>query len=159
MRRYLPVVVLLALAAPRADAHPVPKDHHDRTIVVHLNPTKENKVQVVVDYRLEVDELTILLDDMRPYRDEVDRRLFKNRPLAYYGEFMRIYAPILAARLSASANGKELKFTCVQREPALKDEKGESLGHVRCDFVFQAEFALPDKENRLVFDETNYYEQ
>jgi len=161
MRSALLLLLAMAFLAPppRAQAHPVPKDHHDRTIVVQLEVIKEGHVHVVVHYRLEVDELTVLLEDMRPFRDEVDPGLFRKQPLAYYGEFMRIYAPILAARLSAKANGKDLKFVCVKRTPQLKDEKGEPLGHVRCDFLFHASASLGAGENHLALEETNYYEQ
>src|SRR5262245_36258631 len=108
-----------------AYAHPVPKDHHDRTIAVHVRPAALPQIEVVIDYRLEVDELTVLLDDMRPFRDEVDPALFRRKPLEFYGQFTRIYAPILAGNLLAKANGQALKFTCVRREPRLNDEKGE----------------------------------
>src|SRR5436309_10749616 len=92
------VSVSLWLVGPVA-AHPVPKDHHDRTIVVRLQPAGSDKVNVLVEYRLEVDELTVFLDDMKPYRDEVDRELFVKDRMKYYAEFARIYAPIFSGNL------------------------------------------------------------
>src|SRR3954463_2020310 len=47
------VLVLPAMAL----AHPVPRDNHDRTLVVYLTPAA-----VLVDYRLEVYELRALRD-------------------------------------------------------------------------------------------------
>src|SRR2546425_3617916 len=119
-------------------AHPVPKDHHDRTIVVRLQPAGSDKVNVLVEYRLEVDELTVFLDDMKPYRDEVDRELFVKDRMKYYAEFARIYAPIFAGNLLAKVNGKEVNFSCVQRSQRLQDDDGKQLGHLRCDFAFLA---------------------
>lgn len=158
MRRVLVSLGLLGALTCSVQAHPVAREHHDRTILVHVKLTEQNEIEVSVDYRLEVDELTVLLDDMRPYRDEVDPALFKQKPLAYYGQFTRIYAPILAGNLLTRANGNSLKFVCSKRDQRLRDEKGEVLGHLRCDFVFRASFPAA-AENVLTFQETNYHDQ
>src|SRR5712691_10020734 len=105
--RFLPWLCIIAFAclAVPAGAHPVPKNNHDRTIVVRLQKSaKPNHLTVRVEYRLEVDETTVLLDDMKPFWDEVDFVRYKNKPLEYYAEFTRIYAPILADRLVARMN-------------------------------------------------------
>src|SRR5262249_30849770 len=135
---YLLLVCALALAMSpdRAAAHPVPKDHHDRTIVVHFKG-EDARVIVRVDYRLEVDELTVFLEDMKPYRDEVPKELFVEDKHKFYDGFTRIYAPIFARNLTMTIGDDALTFTCLERTHRLTDEKGESLGHLRCDFVFQ----------------------
>jgi ABC-type nickel/cobalt efflux system permease component RcnA len=127
----------LMWSAAVVDAHPVPRDAHDRTIVVQLG--RENgDIVVTVRYRLEVDEWTVIVRDMAPYHDKVPLDQYRDRRLEYYGEYTKIYAPILAANLVARLNGEELEFSCAKREHALRDEKGEVLGHLRCDFVFTA---------------------
>jgi ABC-type nickel/cobalt efflux system permease component RcnA len=143
-----------------ASAHPVPKSNHDRTIVVRLQSGSEpGRMRVRVDYRLEVDPATVILEDMKPFRDEIDISQFKSN-LDYFKEFTRIYAPILADRLIAHFNGSLMVFVCLERAHTLQDEKGEPLDHLRCDFAFTAVLACaPDKENVLTFREANYQEQ
>ena len=55
------LVGLLAAFGPlsAASAHPVPREAHDRTILVRLTSDAQGgQVVVLVDYRLEVDEDT-----------------------------------------------------------------------------------------------------
>jgi nickel/cobalt exporter len=158
------VLFLIALACfpAVASAHPVPKSNHDRTVVVRLRKTdKADRLQLRVDYRLEVDEGTVLLDDMQPFRDEVDPAKYVGKPLEFYGEFAKIYGPLLANNLIASTDtAKNIPFECVDRKPTLHDEKDEKLGHLRCDFVFVAEIAVsPDRPTTLKFRENTYLMQ
>ena len=156
---FLLLPFLFVFCSP-ARAHPVPKNNHDRTIVVRLRPgPTAEQIVVRVDYRLEVDPTTVILDDMRPFRDEIDITQFKDR-LDYFKEFTKKYAPILADHLMAKVNGVAVELTCTEHSQTLRDEKGESLDHLRCDFVFQTTIScVPDKENTLVFREMNYQEQ
>ena len=150
--------VLLWLYPAAAFAHPVPRGSHDRTIVVQLTPSVlKNEIVVAVRYRLEVDELTVALEDMIPFRDQVQRDRSKNNALDFYDEFTRIYAPIIAANLLAQADGKALSFQCEQRTQTRTDENGTPLGHLRCDFVFRAAFGVKAGEPQLLtFREANY---
>ena len=117
----------------------MPRTSHDRTIKVSLLPgPTPSDVTIRVDYRLEVDELTVVLDDMAPFKDEIDPAQFRSKGLAYYAEYARIYAPILGARLKLRVNDKPVKLRSVKQTPTLKDEKEENLGQLRCDFVFEA---------------------
>jgi ABC-type nickel/cobalt efflux system permease component RcnA len=140
-------------------AHPVARNHHDRTIVANLKPSGTS-VTVLVAYRLEVDEQTVALDDLgpqSPFRGVIAPALYREKPLEFYGEYMRLYAPILAGNLVARIDGQELKFTCTKRVPSLTDEKGEPLGHLRCDFVFEAVYSPRSlRIATLTFQETNY---
>lgn len=132
--RWSPVIIALALGAwpiPCAQAHPVPRRAHDRTILVKLGPDK-----VIVDYRLEVDEFTVVYDDLPAFSDQIDlTRLTK--PGEFYDAFTRSYAPVLAGNLVAKIDGKSISFTCIRRAHTLVDEEGKKLGHLRCDFQFE----------------------
>jgi nickel/cobalt exporter len=133
------LAVALALLAPATAlrAHPVPRDAHDRTVVLRIG--RENgQVVVTVNYTLEVDEWTVIVRDMVPYRDQVPLDKYRDKRLEYFSEYTRIYAPILAANLIARLDGEEMEFTCSERKHSLKDDKGQPLGHLRCDFVFRA---------------------
>jgi ABC-type nickel/cobalt efflux system permease component RcnA len=152
-------VAVCCLAATDVRAHPVPADSHDRTIVVRLAREGDgNKLVVTVAYRLEVDELTVIGTDMQPFVDEVPFAKFgRNRLDAFYGEFTRIYAPLLARKLRADVDGAQLTFACVKREHTVRDENGQLLGHLRCDFQFQASAVVtPGGPHRFRFREGNY---
>lgn len=150
--------VMLSLAGSgSAWAHPVPRGQHDRTIVVQLTRAGSEKVAFTVQYRLEVDELTVVLDDMRPFSDQVDYARYREKRNEFYNEFTRIYAPILANNLVVKVDGKILGCKPVQRSHTLVDEKQQPLGHLRCDFVFQGEFAVtPGKAVAFSLREGNY---
>lgn len=152
------VLISVLLVPLSARAHPVAKGTHDRTIVVRLQHSKQpDHLTLSVDYRLEVDEATVLLEDMLPFKDEVDYVHYRGKPLEYYAEFMRIYAPILADRMIVRVNGKPVVLASTRRTPRLVDEKGQPLGHLRCEFAFEAEVTLPaDQDSILTFREANY---
>lgn len=158
MKAALCTLATLGFFTSAASAHPVPKDAHDRTIVVRLQKgLAANQVRVRVEYRLEVDETTVLLNDMKPFSDEVNPLDYRNRPLDYYAQFAKIYGPIYADRLSARVNKKPIgDFRCVSHRPALQDAEGKNLGHLRCDFVFEASFELQPGAIDLHFHEGNY---
>jgi nickel/cobalt exporter len=150
----------LVLCLPWSAGHPVARDSHDRTITVRLLPGPEqDQVLVRVEYRLEVDEATVVYDDMRPFADEVNVLDYRGKALAYYGEFARLFAPIHASRLVAAADGAALDWTCVSHTPRLKDEEGKELGHLRCDFVYEATFTTRSEPVSFTFEEKNYYDQ
>src|SRR5262249_46332102 len=142
MRAWICCAALLLAAAPVAQAHPVPRESHDRTIVVRLG-RDVGQIVVVVDYRLEVDEWTVIYQDMEPFRDEVPLARYQGKRDAFYAEFTRLYAPVLAANLSAAVDGKALDFKATARGHRLTDEKGQALGHLRCDFRFEACWQAP----------------
>jgi nickel/cobalt exporter len=110
------------------------------------------EVIVEVNYRLEVDELTVVLEDMQPFREEIQQK----KPAEIFGEFTRIYAPILARNLLAKADGNPLTFQCDKRSHTT-EENGTKLGHLRCDFVFVTRFPLIfSQEQVFTFHEGNY---
>src|SRR5262249_20072878 len=115
-----------------AQAHPVPKRSHDRTISVRVQEDTAMKSQVVVvDYRLEVDEFTAVYDDLPALGDQSGLGKLK-QPRDFFEAFVRGYAPILAANLIATMDGQPLSFRCVKRTFTLKDETGAPLNHLRC---------------------------
>ena len=160
--RFAPLLclaILIGAAAPLR-AHPVPKSSHDRTIKVHLEKSaKPGHLSIRIDYRLEVDETTVLLEDMLPFKDEVDFTRYRGKPLEYYAEYMRIYAPILADRMIVKLNGEAVELSCAanERVPRLVDEQGQALGHLRCKFVFRGEAPLAaDQESTFWVRECNF---
>ena len=158
--RYASCIAALCFFTSIAAAHPVPKDNHDRTIVVRLQKGEaSNRICVRVEYRLEVDETTVFLNDMREFKDEVNPLDYRNKPLEYYSHFTKIYAPIYAERFIARVNKKPMTdFHCVSRKERLEDEDGKGLGHLRCDFVFESAFDMdPNQKATFFFREQNYF--
>jgi ABC-type nickel/cobalt efflux system permease component RcnA len=132
----LSVFLIMAAVAP---AHPVPRDNHDRTLVVRLTPEA-----VVVDYRLEVDEYRAALDVPRDVLEGVTDRA------GIHAAFARYYASFLGNNLVARLDGKLLEFTCTHQRHQLLD-------HVRCDFRFRAPWQLSAGRTHLfTFRESNY---
>ncbi len=152
---------VFSLVVSTAFAHPLSKDDaHDRAIVVRLRKgDSPNRILVDVEYRLEAAETTIFRD-MQPYRDEIDfLDYFPQRPLEYYALFAKKYEGILADRLIASLDKKPRPgFRCVERKPRLVDEDGKTLGHLRCDFVFETSFDIdPERKTQFDFEDKTYY--
>jgi ABC-type nickel/cobalt efflux system permease component RcnA len=157
--RYACVLAAICPCASSAAAHPVPKDNHDRTIVVRLQKSATpSQLRVRVEYRLEVDEETVLLLDMHDYRKEVNFvDYFPHRPMEYYAHFTRIYAPIYADLMTVEVNKKAATLHCVSRKERLQDEDGEPLKHLRCDFVFECEFKIyPSQKTHFFFHDQTY---
>ena len=154
------IFALHLVFASGAAAHPVPKDTHDRTVIVELERLGRQFTDVVmvrVKYRLEVDRFTAFTKDLAPYTDEIDAFKYRGKPEeALYGELARRLGPDLAFRLIGKANGERLEFKCAGTAATLHD-KGAALGHLRCDFVFEASFLLrTDRENSLNFRDGTY---
>lgn len=157
-RSYLLVALASVLFWPGfASAHPVPRSNHDRTVLVQLAAPGDQQLAVVVHYRLEVDELTVLLEDMVPFYESVNPADYQKRRDDFYRAYMRCYAPILASHLLARLGTQPLTFTCQKYEHSLKDEKGQELGHLRCDYVFAAAGTLhAHQDTAFSFYDENY---
>jgi ABC-type nickel/cobalt efflux system permease component RcnA len=151
-------MVGLFFVPPSATAHPVPRGDHDRTIVVRLIPDGlNNRITVDVAYRLEVDELTVLLDDMLPFQDQIKRHPKTNKPLDIYADFTRVVGPVLARHLMATADGEPLALQCERQSYRKTDDAGTPLGHLRCDFVFRVSFPVDMAvQHAFDFKENNY---
>src|SRR4051794_5990633 len=77
---------LLVLAAGgEARAHPVPRRQHDRTITVRPTPAA-----LVVDYRLDVDEYTVVYVDLPALVDVAELARLPS-PEHFYDTFTRVY--------------------------------------------------------------------
>ncbi len=154
-------LAFLAVLTSAAAAHPVPKDTHDRTLVVHLTRAPDaGELTASVNYRLEVDELTAFTRDLTTYADDLDAFSYRGKPLALYTELARRLGPDLAFRLDARANGRRIEFTCVKHTATLHDEQGTPLGHLRCDFLFTSTFPIvPGRENDLALRDQTYLDE
>jgi ABC-type nickel/cobalt efflux system permease component RcnA len=160
-REPLCVIIVLALASTAA-AHTVPKNIHDRTLVVNLKKDPKTGTPLVsIKYRLEVDEDTFYRKDMVAYLDDIDAGQFVGKQLELYREGARRLGPGLASRLNARVNGRQLDFTCAEHNAELHDEKTRiRLGHLRCEFEFTASFeAASDRETELVFSDQTYLKE
>lgn len=144
MRRLTVLCLLPLLAGNAVHAHPVPRKAHDRTITVRLS-----REAVIVDYRLEVDEWTVVFVDLPAVSDKVDLHTLK-KPRDFHEAFLRVYGPILADNLLATLDGQALTFACSQ-------SSFQVLDHLRCDFRFEARWQLaPARPHELKFREGNY---
>ncbi|MFO0968801.1 MAG: hypothetical protein U0793_24870 [Gemmataceae bacterium] len=156
MRLSLLSSLLVCFLAAPAFAHPVPRDEYDQTTVVRLKPgAGAGELLLQIDFRLEVDPQTVILKDMRPFRDEIDLNKVKT-PADYMREFTRLYANVYGRNYYAKFNGAEVKWTCVRSDHTLKDEDGKSLDHLRCDFRYEANVTLREGLNELLVRNLNY---
>jgi ABC-type nickel/cobalt efflux system permease component RcnA len=150
----------IGLFASIATGHPfaLGRENHDRTIVVRLQKSDTpNRIRVRVEYRLEVHEFTVYQNDMKG--SGLNPGDYRLDPLQYYAKFTEKFAPIYAARLSASVNKKEIDdFRCISRSQQIEDDNGKALGHLRCDFVFETTFDMPPGEKTdFSFREGTYF--
>jgi len=142
-RWWLLSVISTVMWATPAVAHPVPRRSHDRVIEVRLRPT-----EVAVNFRLEVDEWTVVFVDLPALLEPSDlKRLTK--PSEFYETFVQRIAPLLADQVYVTLDGKPLPLRCVDVQFQVRDS-------VQCEFIFQADLsALPGRSYRLdVRDDT-----
>jgi ABC-type nickel/cobalt efflux system permease component RcnA len=139
------VLSLLLGPAASAVAHPVPRESHDRDIVVRLS-----RDAVVVDYHLEVDQWTAYNKDLDAFADQIDVTTLTT-PQKVYEAFAKCYAPVLADNLLCRLDGKPLVMHCAKYTPLFLPD---SLGW---DFRFRADWTLtPGRAHAFTFKETNY---
>lgn len=144
--------------AARAPGHPVPKRAHDRTIELRIVPGASNdQARLQIRYRLEVDEFTVVFDDLPALGDKLDLKKLRE-PREFYDAYVANYAPILADNLRAKVDGRPVNFAVRSAAHTLRDERDVPLGHLRCDFVFEApcHYAPDSPQHRLSFREGNY---
>ena len=123
-------------------AHPVDLGVYDRTIDIHLS-----RERITVRYHLELSEQTACLDLDRTDHEEAIRLAKREE---YHEAFLRVFAPILADRLTARLDGKALELTCVRRSLQAKD-------HLYCEFVFEAPWDLQSgRSHQFTFRDDTY---
>src|SRR5438132_7273550 len=127
MRRLwlLSLAWLTALTA-LAFAHPVPRRSHDRVIEVRLRPT-----EVAVDFRLEVDEWTVVFVDL-PALIEPSEMKRLTKPAEFYNAYVQRIAPLLADQVYVTLDGQALPLRCVDVQFQVRDS-------LQCEFIFQAD--------------------
>ena len=139
------LILALCLIGTTAHAHPVPKQNHDRAIVVHITPEA-----LIIDYRLELDR-----DGWTLFRDIAalaDREAWAElaTDANRYEVFSRVYAPRLAGLLTVKLDGRDLKL---EQGPVPKPELTDSI---RFPFVFRSSWRLePVRRYQLTFYEGN----
>jgi nickel/cobalt exporter len=164
MRGAVPFAIgCLVWAIPPAglvSAHPVPRSYHDRTIQVQLAAADDHGGVVVrVHYMLEVDEDTAIFEDLPAVQDKIDLAAFRNRPEKYYEAFTRAFGPVLAANLDIRVDGKSWTARFIRGVYHLRDEHKQPLGHLRCEYDFEARATVAGRgRHRFFFVEGNYQE-
>jgi ABC-type nickel/cobalt efflux system permease component RcnA len=143
------VLCVFVVKVSLAHAHPVPQRKHDRDVVVHVKPT-----EVVVNYRLEVDDFTVVFVDLPGVIE--DGELAKlNKPQDFYAAYARCYNPILADNLVAKLDGKELQFVPVKNKKPTHETLDSNS--IRFDFEFHAAWEpTAGEEHRFKFQEANF---
>src|SRR5262245_33496927 len=127
MRRLwvLSLVSVMSWAMPAA-AHPVPRRSHDRVIEVRLRPN-----EVAIDFRLEVDEWTVVFVDLPALLEPSDmKRLTK--PNEFYEAYVGRIAPLLADQVYVTLDGQPLALRCVDTQFHVRDS-------LQCELIFQAD--------------------
>src|SRR5262245_18753855 len=114
-RWWLLIVIATVMWATPAVAHPVPRRSHDRVIEVRLRPT-----EVAVNFRLEVDEWTVVFVDLPALLEPSDlKRLTK--PSEFYEAYVQRVAPLLADQVYVTLDGKPLPLRCVDVQFQVRD--------------------------------------
>ena len=153
IRLVVPAVCVVALATlvSETNAHPVPRRQHDRTILVRLSQDA-----VTVDYRLDVDEFTVVFVDLPAVLESAELARLAT-PAEFYEAFSRHYTSILADNLISDLERTPLHFGCVKHVRRTKDDDGAPLDHLRFDFRFRAQWKLDgSKSQHFQFREGNY---
>ena len=127
------------LCLGHASAHPIPRDTHDRTITISLNPTA-----ALIEYHLEVDEVVAAADLRRD--GDGSAAVGEDRHRVYLAHF----TPIVLAGLRVDLDGRELDLECIEQRSRL----GE---HVYCTWRFRARYRLHEgRVHRFRFYEGNF---
>jgi len=137
-RYWIAAVAVSALTtASTIHAHPVPGQAHLRTIDVRLRST-----EMCVYYRLEVDQLTALRDLL-----DAGKEKGLTKPAEFYDAYLKWQAPFLIDQMFASLDGQSMTFRCVE-------QKYEILDHLRCDFIFVADWSIFGEHHLEFHDDT-----
>jgi ABC-type nickel/cobalt efflux system permease component RcnA len=139
MRSAVVAAAVLLVLTGSLSAHPVPRDNHDRTILVRLTADA-----IEVDYRLEMDETRAALDLPRSEVAGVSSRK------EFHQVVLRFLQPVLAENLDARLDGHPLEFTAVASSIEVTD-------HLRCDYRYRAAWkAAPGERHVFAFRDGNY---
>ena len=137
------VLLILAIVAPAAPAHPLPNTRYDRTVAVRLGPNG-----VVVKYALEVSQFTIWLDGAKLFTPEEIAKLDKISR-GFSTAYAKKMAPEIARDLHATADGKPLEFEAV----SIDVEAGE---HPRFQFLFKAAWPPGGKQRAFTLEDNSF---
>lgn len=145
MKRLLPTLTLLALAAPPVAAHPLPNLRFDRVVSVRLAPSG-----VAVQYTLEMNDWTMVFDGKNLVTPGESKEAGTQR--GYAKVYAAKKAPLLADNLRATLDGRELHFRSdrpVELQPV--------QDHLRFVFHFRADWSPPPGEKHAFeFEDQNF---
>ena len=120
-----------------AIAHPVPGQAHLRTVDV-----RPREHELSVHYQLDVDQLTVLRELVEAGKDKG-----LTKPTEFYDAYLQWQGPLIADHLFASLDDKPLLLRVVER-------KYDLLDHLRCEFIFVADWALTGEQQFEFRDES-----
>ena len=143
-RAFAATLATAMVCAPPASAHPVPSAAHVRQVTVSPRPN-----ELFVRYRLELDPFTTVYSDSKGLFEDAQIKNF-NTPSAFYAEFSRRLAPLLADELHATLDNQALNLHCVEQHFEVSD-------HLFCEFLFQADWSLSTAvDHHLEFEDQTY---
>ena len=136
------------LLAPRAgQAHPVPRGEHDRNVTVTWRPDG-----VFVQYRLEIDEYTLLTDVAGWIAGQPGdtRKPIGRKEIA--DAFIKRMKEVIPDSLVGKVDGQDLRFTAV-------DGKVEFLDSAQFRFRLKAPAPLAPGRHRLEVEDLNFLDK
>src|SRR5262245_31509520 len=100
-----PILALFILCAT-AHAHPVPRQNHDRAIVVRITADA-----LIIDYRLELDrDGWTIVRDLKEALPDREAWAELTTEAKVYDAFARTYAPLLTGNLRIKLDGRGLEL-------------------------------------------------
>lgn len=136
-----------AIFNPQLAAHPVPRGEHDRNVTVTWRPDG-----VFVQYRLEIDEYTLLTSTARWIADQPGdtRRPVGRRDIA--DAFIKRMKEVIPDQLVGKLDGKDLSFTCT-------DGRVDFLDSAQFRFRLKAAVPLSPGRHQLEVEDLNFMDK
>ena len=141
------LVILLGLTPPTTRAHPVPRGEHDRNVTVTWRPDG-----VFVQYRLEIDEYTLLTSVARWIADRPGdaRKPIGRKEIA--DAYIARLREVIPDQLVGTLDGKSLKFTCT-------DARVDFLDSAQFRFRLKAADGLSPGRHTLEVEDLNFIDK
>jgi ABC-type nickel/cobalt efflux system permease component RcnA len=139
--------VLVLLAPAPARAHPVPRSEHDRNVTVTWRPDG-----VFVQYRLEIDEYTLLTSVAKWIADQPGdtRKPIGRKEVA--DAYIARLREVIPDQLVGTLDGQPVKFTCT-------DARVDFLDSAQFRFKLKADVGLHPGRHTLEVEDLNFLDK